>query len=189
MIAYVLFVLAGAFMVAMLANVNNVDLAVPLFGAAFVAGGAGFVLFMVNLRRGPGGPVGPHADSGVAAEKRWLASLPFAVAGYFEVLGAEPEDYCALKITVVWNGDPPPDASTLQAMFYRVDVDARVKSHDARTLAVKSGTISGMTNEWVNNVRVATNKGIVTYVHGLVEQVLLPLHGACPIKRVSMARA
>jgi len=132
-------------------------------------------------------PVGTR--SRVAAEQAWLASVPFVLEGYFELLGQEPQGGCHLRVAVTW-GDAAaaPGDDTTRAALAVVDTAAVVKSRTGATVVVRSGSISGRTNLVVGDQYVHRNTGIVRYVHDLVDRVLLPLHRSSPIARVSLTR-
>ncbi|MCY1077797.1 hypothetical protein [Archangium lansingense] len=53
---------------------------------------------------------------------------------------------------------------------------------------LSSAPISGGTGIRANKVPVFRNHRLVPYVHGLVEQVLAPLHERYPMKRVELSR-
>lgn len=127
----------------------------------------------------------------VGAEREWASSLPFAMAGYFEILGGEPRRSCVLTVTLAWR-DPRAavGAGTLQGLVGLLDTGARAESRDAARALIRSGPI--VDRAWIRINRtyyVHRNTELVRYVHRLVDQVLLPLHRSHAIARVSWARA
>jgi len=129
----------------------------------------------------------------VEAERSWLASLPFAIDGYFEALSAKPESECNLLIELRFSSDrPPPDQSTMLELLGLVDTDASIEKvsawREGGALVFRSGPISGGTNTRVNGVWVYSNRKIAQYVHDLVDRVLLPLQRSHPLTRVALTR-
>ena len=129
----------------------------------------------------------------VEAEKAWTRSLPFGLDGYFEALGAAAQLSCKLTVTLAWI-DPglAADDGTLHGLVGLLDTDARVVSREAGSAVIQSGRIEDRTRTRIQVNRathyVRRNTPLVRYVHALVEQVLLPLHRAHPIARVTLER-
>lgn len=123
----------------------------------------------------------------VEAEKAWVGSLPFAMAGYFDVLGAEPALGMNLVVSIVWREGLSAPSGTLQGVLGVLDADARVLACDAAGARVRSGSISGWTGLRTRGF-VHRNTRLVGYVHRLVEEVLLPLDRAGRLGRVSLGR-
>ncbi len=126
-----------------------------------------------------------------ALEAQWAAALPFGMVGYLEVLSAKPEYTSTLNVALTWTGRPP-DRALLQSALYVHDAKAEIKSQDDASTTVRSSEISGETNLKTNlggEMYLHTNGRIVTYVHGLVDKVLVPLHRTHPIREVSISRA
>ena len=125
----------------------------------------------------------------VTAENGWVASLPFAMEGYLEVLAADPEFACRLVTALVWGGaGAAPGPETVQGILGVLDTDARAQSHEGRGVDIRSGPISGNTGIVSNGQMVLRNTRLVPYVHRLVDEVLMPLHRSHAIARVSLTR-
>jgi hypothetical protein len=130
----------------------------------------------------------------VAAEQQWIASLPFAVTGYFELLGAVPLPAgCVLVVELAWSSGQPPEPSVVHGVAGLWDPGARVVPRDDG-LELRSGRIvtgyfySGMVETVETFGQTAPNKRVVASVHRLVDKVLLPLHASHAIARISLAQ-
>jgi len=171
---------------AVIAFVPSVVAGVP---AAMVLQILGIMLFLGGLGVGsvlPGGA----SDAQVDVERRWGASLPFALSGYFEVLAADPERRTCLVAAVDWE-DPHavPAVEMLRDIVALHDTRASVAPEGAATIVVRSAPVDTQTNVRVNKTRwIYDNSKFVPYVHGLVERVLLPLHRSHPMSRVRLTR-
>lgn len=124
----------------------------------------------------------------VRAEEAWVQSLPFAMTGYFEVLGDRPALGMTLVVSIAWRDASAPDEGTLQGLLGTLDTAARVVSRDATTACVRSGGISGRTGIKSPGVVTQRNTRLVGYVHRLVDEVLLPLDRSSRLERVSLSR-
>ena len=125
----------------------------------------------------------------VTAERAWMASLPFALEGYFEALEAQPELTSHLDLTLHWvDARRTPDDNTVQGVLGSLDTSARVASRGEEALTIRSGPISGGTRIRVNRVWVYRNTRLVTYVHDLMGKVLLPIHRTHAIAQVALKR-
>ena len=156
------------------------DLAfVPLLPLGFAAAMGGFMTFVF---------VPPLASqAAMAAERAWVASLPFELEGYFEVLAAEPSAVCKLRVELVWQ-TVGADPATLQGVVGLLDTDARVTERAADAATITSGVVSGATGIRINRVPVHRNHRVAAYLHRLVDVVLLPVHRNRPLARVSVTR-
>lgn len=125
----------------------------------------------------------------VAAERAWQISLPFTLDGYVETLAEEPALSMRLAIELHWNSDDrSPGEEAIQGLLGLVDTEAEVHVDGRATVHIQSGVISGDTWIQSNGGPVKRNTRIVSYVHDLVDTVLLPLHRDYPLARVSIAR-
>jgi len=125
----------------------------------------------------------------VARERAWVASLPFALEGYFDVLAGEPQLSCHLSVTLAWNeARLAPSEDVVRAVFGVLDTGTRVESRDGAAV-IRSSLLSGRTWIQLEDGPLSRNTKIVAYVHSLVDKVLLPLHRSCAIARVSLTRA
>lgn len=131
----------------------------------------------------------PIASRGaVAAEQDWAMALPFQLTGYFDVLSADPRPARRVVYEIVWQeGSRPPDTNLLHGIIGAVDPEARVDRVDARGATITSGAVSGATGITTNQRPVYRNHRFCKSIHGVVEQVLLPLHRTYPIAHVTLA--
>jgi hypothetical protein len=123
----------------------------------------------------------------VAAERAWAASLPFAMDGYFDLLGRSGNVACHLVIELVWQPGRAPDLGTVQGVLGVLDTDARTQSSEHGSISVRS---TALACAWTNsrNVKQGSNRQVVEYTHRLIEKVLLPLHRSHPLARISLTR-
>jgi hypothetical protein len=123
----------------------------------------------------------------LASERTWLSTLPFVVEGYFEVLSGSPRAACHLAVVIEWSEHrASPDEEVLRGLLGVLDTSAQIESHDETTFTFRSGSISGLVGTRLRDG--LRNTRIVEFVHRLVDQVLVPLHGVRAIARVSLAR-
>jgi hypothetical protein len=155
-------------------------LSVQILGVMLFIGG----LTLASIVRGGA------SDAQVEVERAWAASLPFSLREYFDVLGVDPERQTSLVAAIHWD-DPQtvPAVEMLQNLVALHDTRASVAMQSSTTILVRSGHIDTQTNVRVNNTRwLYDNTKFVPYIHGLVDRVLLPLHRAHPMARVSLTR-
>ena len=132
----------------------------------------------------------------VAAERQWLASLPFALDDYFELLAARPVRTCVLVADLQWDGAAtgrPPDPDVVHGVAALWDAGVHVEPHDGdvelRSSWFRSGFWDGGVVETTESFgKISPNKRIPEAVHRLVDKVLLPLHKSHPIARVKLSR-
>jgi hypothetical protein len=132
----------------------------------------------------------------LASERAWVARLPFTLEGYFEALGAEPEEAMRLALEIVWTAEAPggagPDPDAVLNILGVVDTGASIVPGRTGAVRIQSGSISGSTGISVssggNYTTLTRNTRVVRYVHRLVDEVLMPLHRTRAIGRVSVAR-
>jgi hypothetical protein len=146
----------------------------------FVLGMGGFFTYLF---------VAPRATrSRMIAERTYVASLPFTLEGYFEVLSIAPSYSCKLTIGIEWRTSGT-DASTLQGLLGLIDTGARVTSCDARAASITTGDISGSTGISVNKSPVYRNHKLAKYLDDLIDRVLMPLHRNVGLSRVRLTRS
>ncbi|MBZ5708658.1 hypothetical protein [Nannocystis pusilla] len=127
-------------------------------------------------------------DGRIAGEREWLATRPFPVTGYFEALQHPPTSGALLLTRVRFAGEvPPPDL--VQGVLGVIDANPVVRPEGGQIYLLQSGLISGATGIRINKRPVYRNHRIVPYVHGLVDNVLAPLHATYPIDQVELTRA
>ena len=131
----------------------------------------------------------PVASRGaVAAEQDWAMALPFQLFGYFDLLSVDPRPARRVVYAIVWQeGSLPPDTNLLHGIIGAVDPEARVDRVDARGATITGGAVSGGTGISVNQRPVYRNHRFCESIHGVVEQVLLPLHRTYPIALVTLS--
>ena len=131
----------------------------------------------------------------VRAEQRWLESLPFATAGYFETLCRFPSSNTMRVRVQLHHADAgraaPEDVVRDLAGLVRapsgelptVTVDAKrgTTSLVSPHLAVKISNGRGGSHRHMSDVR--------SWQRRLLERVVLPLHRAHPLERVTVHRA
>lgn len=123
----------------------------------------------------------------IAAEERWVTSLPFRLEGYFEVLSRTPAPTRTVVYDVWWAAGHGPDTTFLENVVAAVDPAARVERRDAEGARIVSGPISGITSvKQSSRSYVSRNHKIPPSVHALVERVLVALHRRYPLARVSV---
>jgi len=118
----------------------------------------------------------------VGVERAWLRSLPFPVRGYFRVLGATPEEERILKMRIHFRAAAP-ERDLVDGMLGRVRYPATARlaggsaapiftaeSGPIRTVFVEDGTPS--------------NHAPLGWMRTVIDEALLPLHEAYPIRRV-----
>lgn len=123
----------------------------------------------------------------VEAERAWVASLPFALERYFDVIAAEPEGLCRLHVELQWTTQGV-DPRTLQGIVALFDTQARVPEAQGAYASFTTGPISGSTGIRVNRRNIYRNHRLAKAVHRLVDVVLLPIHRSAPLARVTLSR-
>lgn len=150
------------------------------FAPAFVPAILFFMLYMF---------LAPVATLGqVAAERQWVASLPFRLEGYFETLSGEPQAFARVGVVLEYQSVGP-DQQTFQGIIGNLDTEARVQQWHPERAGFQSGQISSFTGIRVNRVSVYRNHKLAKYLRRLVGEVLLPLHRSRPLSRVTIARS
>ena len=122
------------------------------------------------------------------AERAWVASLPFALEGYFDVIGAPPEIRCRLRVELWWEG-PGVDPETLQGVAALFDTEARLIEVKSGYASLTSGPISGRIIARARRSNILRNHRFGKVVHRLVDVFLLPIHRSAPLARVTLSRS
>jgi hypothetical protein len=113
----------------------------------------------------------------VRVERAWLMALPFPVRGYFRVLGATPAEEQTIRLRIHFRGSAP-ERELLDGMLGRGS--ARLTGGRGLSWTAESGTIRTVMVEDGTDSNYAT----LGWMRGVIEQSLLPLHDAYPIRRV-----
>src|SRR5262249_53938612 len=85
----------------------------------------------------------------VEAERAWVASLPFTLERYFDVIGAQPEFECRLRVELSWTKQGV-DARTLEGIIALFDTGSQVVEARGASATFVTGPISGRTGIRVN---------------------------------------
>lgn len=125
--------------------------------------------------------------AGVEAERAWVASLPFALEWYFELLASDPQARSRVKVELWWQAEGI-DQRTLEGLVALVDTGARVLEIQPGYAAFATQPISGSTGIRVNRSKVCRNHRLGIAVHRVVDVVLAPLHRSAPLARVKLSR-
>jgi hypothetical protein len=115
----------------------------------------------------------------VRRERAWLQALPFPVRGYFRTLGNSPEEERQVRVRIVFRGDAP-EREVLEGLFGRVvfPATARLTGGQGSRWRAESGPIRSIVMEDMD----PTNGPVLSWMRVVVEDVLLPLHAAYPIR-------
>jgi hypothetical protein len=115
----------------------------------------------------------------VREERVWLQSLPFPVRGYFRTLGNAPEEERQVRVRIVFRGGAP-EREVLEGLFGRVvfPATARLTGGQGSKWRAESGPIRSIVMEDM----YSTNGPVLSWMRCVVEDVLLPLHAAYPIR-------
>ena len=115
----------------------------------------------------------------VREERAWLLSLPFPVRGYFRTLGQSPEEERQVRVRIVFRG-PVPEREMLEGLFGRVTypATARITGGKGSRWRAESGPIRSIVMEDVE----PTNGPVLWWMRIVVDEVLLPLHEAFPLR-------
>lgn len=125
--------------------------------------------------------------AGLEAERAWVAALPFALEGYFEVIGAAPEVRCRLRVELWWKG-PGVDPDTLQGVAAQFDSQARLIEVKSGFASLTTGPISGRIIAQARRSNILRNHRFGKVVHHLVAAFLLPIHRSAPLACVKLSR-
>jgi hypothetical protein len=104
-------------------------------------------------------------------ERAWLLSLPFSVRGYFRVLGATPSEETRIRIRIRFR-EAAPEREVLDGLLGQVQypASARLTGGPIRTVFIEDGT--------------PTNLLPLSWMRIVIEDALLPLHEAYPLRGV-----
>lgn len=124
----------------------------------------------------------------VRDERAWIASLPFKLEHYVDVLSEVPEVSCRLRVELHWQG-PGLSAHTLQCAVALFDARARVIEAREGFASFTSSPISGRFGPRTRRSYFALrNHRLALAVHQLVELALVPIHRHAPLVRVRLSR-
>ncbi|MGZ3421437.1 MAG: hypothetical protein ACXWUG_15975 [Polyangiales bacterium] len=126
--------------------------------------------------------------AGVEAERAWVASLPFVLEHYFDVIAAQPDAECRLHVQLEWSTRAV-DGRTLQGVIALFDTQSSVTEAGGTRATFSTGPISGSTGIRVNRSNVYRNHRLSKAVHRLVDVVLMPIHRDAPLARVKLSRS
>jgi hypothetical protein len=117
----------------------------------------------------------------VGVERAWLLSLPFPVRAYFRTLGSAPEEERRVRVRIVFRGAAP-EQEVLEGLFGRVTVPAtaRITGGRGTRWQAESGPIRSIVMDDVD----PTNGAVLSWMRSVVDDVLLPLHEAFPLRGV-----
>jgi len=147
----------------------------------FAAGTAWQVLGWTLLLGAIGGFFGGRLLLGpryVRGEAAWLRALPFPVRGYFRVLGETPSEERFVRVRIHFR-HAAPEREVLEGIAGRLVYPATatldggglrwtLRSAAIRTPVVEDGEI--------------TNRQALGWMRGVIDEVLLPLHEAYPLR-------
>lgn len=122
----------------------------------------------------------------IARERAFVAGRPFRVSGYFEALSDAPMPEARLLVRVRFASSVPAP-NLLNDVLGCIDTQATV-DQAAGGLLIQSGAISGLTGIKSGGSWVYRNHRIVPWLHGLLEDVLGPVHASYPIASVDIDR-
>jgi hypothetical protein len=123
----------------------------------------------------------------VQAERVWVASLPFALERYFDVIAADPSSECRMQVELWWT-TPGVDPRILQGIIALFDTESSVTESGGAHASFTTGSISGSTGIRVNGAHIYRNHRLGKAFHRLVDVVLLPIHRSAPLARVKLSR-
>lgn len=120
----------------------------------------------------------------VGVERRWLSGLPFPVRGYFRVLGDTPEEERQVRLRIRFR-DAAPEREVLEGLLGRITVPATARLTGGAGLEwkVESGPIRTV---FVDDV-TPTNAAPLWWMRSVINEALIPLHEAYPLRTVSFS--
>jgi len=118
--------------------------------------------------------LGPRYVRGEAA---WLRALPFPVRGYFRVLGDTPSEERFVRVRITFRRAAP-EREVLEGLAGRAA--ATLDGGGGLRWTVRSTAIR---TPAVDDVEM-TNLQVLSWMRGMISEVLLPLHDAYPLRSV-----
>ncbi|HEU4453208.1 MAG TPA: hypothetical protein VFR81_09105 [Longimicrobium sp.] len=117
-------------------------------------------------------------------ERDWLRALPFPVRGYFRVLGGTPAEERRLRVRIRFRGAAP-DREVMEGFLRRVHVPATAHliGVDGSAWTAESGPIRTMLLEDGSE----TNVSSLSWMRSVIDEALLPLHAAYPLRGVEFS--
>jgi len=118
-------------------------------------------------------------------EREWIRSLPFPVRGYFRVLGETPEEERRVRVRFEFQAAAP-GRELLEGLVGRVayPASARLTGGDGLRWTAESTTI----HTHMPEDSEATNLQLLSWMRGMIGEVLVPLHEACPLRGVDFGK-
>ena len=114
-------------------------------------------------------------------EAAWLGALPFPVRGYFRVLGETPAEERRVQVRFEFR-DAAPAREVLEGMVGRVSYPATARLAGGRDLRWTAES-APIRTPMVDDVD-PTNLQVLSWMRGMIDEVLLPLYEACPLRGV-----
>jgi hypothetical protein len=117
----------------------------------------------------------------VRAELAWLRALPFPVRGYAATLGESPGEERRVRVHLEFRGAAP-EHEVLEGLFGRVTFPATARITEGRGAGwtAESGPIRSVALDDLD----PTNGPVLSWMRSVVDEVLLPLHAAFPLRGV-----
>ncbi|HEU4453210.1 MAG TPA: hypothetical protein VFR81_09115 [Longimicrobium sp.] len=117
----------------------------------------------------------------VRVERAWLLSLPFSVRGYFRVLGATPSEETRIRVRIRFR-EAAPEREVLDGLLGRVQYPASARLTGGSGLAWKAE--SGPIRTLMVEDGTPTNLSSLSWMRSVIDEALLPLHEAYPLRGV-----
>jgi len=114
-------------------------------------------------------------------EQAWLLSLPFPVRGYFRVLGATPSEETRVRLRIRFR-EAAPEREVLDGLLGQVQYPASARLTGGSGLAWKAE--SGPIRTVFVEDGTPTNLLPLSWMRIVIEDALLPLHEAYPLRGV-----
>jgi hypothetical protein len=114
-------------------------------------------------------------------ERAWIRSLPFLVRGYLHVLGTTPAEERTVRVRIVFR-DAAPERDLLDGLLGRVQypASARLTGGSGTKWTAESGPIRTI---FIDDGH-PSNATTLDWMRGVIDEALLPLHEAYPIRGV-----
>jgi hypothetical protein len=114
-------------------------------------------------------------------ERAWLLSLPFSVRRYFRVLGATPSEETRIRVRIRFR-EAAPEREVLDGLLGQVQYPASARLTGGSGLAWKAE--SGPIRTVFIEDTTPTNLLSLSWMRIVIEDALLPLHEAYPLRGV-----
>lgn len=165
----------------------------PLGGVGIALGIGLAFLYLVVICDNYGGLV---ARLQLAKERVWLSSLPFGVFGYLETLGrGHSREERRVSVEIVFAQNANPKEEIVRGMLQKLNDQQGYKEKASLALSkegpsrMQSPTIE---TRFYGKQRPQSppdrdNSSVHGWLRGLVREVLLPVHKAYPIEKISIS--